>query len=114
VKASSTLSIHFFRSSCGLKLRRLVSTKKPNSGSGPGGKAAVICNNGSGAPGGTASTDQKTENGDESQKDADNALAEINDLQESDKEARLVALQLRDLKMAAIRFGMEPPGNCVP
>jgi ATP-dependent helicase/nuclease subunit A len=42
---------------------------------------------------------KKTENSDESQKDTDNALAEINDLQEADKEARLVALQLRDLKM---------------
>jgi ATP-dependent helicase/nuclease subunit A len=42
---------------------------------------------------------KNTENGDESQKDADDSLADINDLQEADKEARLVALQLRDLKM---------------
>jgi ATP-dependent helicase/nuclease subunit A len=42
---------------------------------------------------------KKPENGDESQKQADDALAEISDLQEAEKEARLVALRLRDLKM---------------
>jgi ATP-dependent helicase/nuclease subunit A len=42
---------------------------------------------------------KKPENGDESQNGAD-ALAEISDLQEADKEARLVALRLRELKMA--------------
>jgi ATP-dependent helicase/nuclease subunit A len=41
---------------------------------------------------------KKAENGDESQKDTDEAL-EISDLQEADKEARLVALQLHDLKI---------------
>jgi ATP-dependent helicase/nuclease subunit A len=43
---------------------------------------------------------KKPENGDESQKDAEDLLAEISDLQEADKEARLVARRLRDLKMA--------------
>jgi ATP-dependent helicase/nuclease subunit A len=42
---------------------------------------------------------KKPEYGDESQKDADDALAEISDMQESDKEARLVALRLSDMKM---------------
>jgi ATP-dependent helicase/nuclease subunit A len=42
---------------------------------------------------------KKPENGDDSQKDADDALAEISDMQEADKEARLVALRLRDMKM---------------
>jgi ATP-dependent helicase/nuclease subunit A len=42
---------------------------------------------------------KRPENGDESQKDADDSLAEISDLQEADKEARLVALRLRDMKM---------------
>jgi ATP-dependent helicase/nuclease subunit A len=42
---------------------------------------------------------KKPENGDDSQKDADDALAEISDMQEADKEARLIALRLRDMKM---------------
>jgi ATP-dependent helicase/nuclease subunit A len=41
---------------------------------------------------------KKPENGEESQDGGDEALAEINDMQEADKEARLVALRLRDLK----------------
>jgi len=41
---------------------------------------------------------KKTENGSDSQKDINESMAEISDLQETDKEARLVALRLRELK----------------
>jgi ATP-dependent helicase/nuclease subunit A len=54
---------------------------------------------------------KKPENGDESQKDADDALAEISDLQEADKEARLVALRLREMKARGHQIWDEMAGR---
>jgi ATP-dependent helicase/nuclease subunit A len=50
---------------------------------------------------------KKPENGD----DADDALAEISDLQEADKEARLVALRLREMKARGHQVWDEPTGR---
>jgi ATP-dependent helicase/nuclease subunit A len=54
---------------------------------------------------------KKPENADEAQKNAEDPLAEIGDLQETDKEARLVALRLRELKMAGHQIWDEAAKN---
>ena len=57
---------------------------------------------------------KKPENGEESQKDTDGALAEISDMQEADKEARLVALRLREMKMRCHQICDEKTGHFRP